>query len=65
MKAIFVQMNNAHKTLCENIETKACEKEVLRLARPREKKTRVLGNVRCIIGEDSMVLVDGAKIKGR
>ena len=47
------------------METKECEKEVFKLARVREKKTRDPGNVRCITSEDGKVLVEETKIRER
>jgi len=47
------------------LETKECKKDVLRLARARQKKARDLGIVRYIKGEDDQVLVVKTKIKER
>jgi len=46
-------------------EAKEGEKEVFKLARAGEKRTRDLGNVRCIKYEDDKVLVEEANIKER
>ena len=45
--------------------TKEGEKEVFKLARARERKTRDLGVVRCIKDEDGKVLYEDVEIKGR
>jgi len=49
------------------LETKEGKEEVFKLARAREreKKTRDLGNVRCVKGEDGKVLVEETKIRER
>jgi len=45
--------------------TKEGEKEVIKLARPREKKTWDLGNVTCIKGEDGDILLEETRIRER
>jgi len=57
--------NNAYERLYQKLETKEGEKDAFKLARAREKKTRDLGNVRCIKGEDGKVLVEETKIRER
>jgi len=51
--------------LYQKLETREGEKDVFKLARIWEKKTRDLGNIRCIRDEDSKVLVEESKIRGR
>ena len=53
------------KKLCEKLEIKEGEKEVLKLGKANERRTGDLGNVRCIKDKDSTILVDEAKIKGK
>ena len=57
-KAVTIAKNNAYDRLYQKLETKEGEKDVFKLARAREKKSRDLGNVRYIKGEDSKVLVE-------
>ena len=71
-KAITIAKNNVFERLYEKMETKEGEKDVFKLARPKEKiarpkekKTRDLRNVRCVKGEDGKVLVDETKIRRR
>ena len=47
------------------METKEGEKVVFKLAKARENKTRDLGCVRCIKGENGKVLVEETEIKER
>ena len=47
------------------METNEGEKDVFKLARVRKKKTRNLGCVRCIKGEDGKVLVEEIEIRQR
>jgi len=47
------------------LETKEGEKDVFNLARTMEKKTRDLGSIRCIKGDDGKVLVRKANIRER
>jgi len=64
-KAIALAKSNAYKRLYQKLETKEEEKDVFKLARARKKKTRDLGCVRCIKGEDGKVLVEEAEIRER
>jgi len=47
------------------LETKEGEKDIFKLARVREKKTRNLGSVRCVKSEDGNVLTEYTKIRER
>jgi len=50
-KAITIAKNNIYERSYQRLEIKEGEKDVFKLSRPREKGTRVLGHVRCIIGD--------------
>ena len=56
-KAVTLARNKAYEKLYKKLETKESEKDEFGLARAWEKKTRDLGNVRCIKGEHGQVLV--------
>ena len=64
-KAMAVAKNLAFDRLYHRLETKEGEKEVFKLARARERKTRNLGVVRCIKHENGKVLSEDAEIKER
>ena len=64
-EAIAIAKNNAFERLYQKLETKEGEKDVFKLARAREKKTRDLGNVRYVKGEDGKVLVEETNIRER
>jgi len=64
-KAITIGKNNAYKRLYQRLDTKDSEKDVFKLAKVREKKTRDLENVRCTKGKDDQVLVEETKIRER
>lgn len=63
--AIAVAKNRAYDKLYRKLETKEGEKEVFKLARARERRTRNLGVVRCIKDENDKVLYEDAEIKER
>ena len=63
--AVTIAKNNAYESLYLKLETMKGEKDVFKLVRAREKKTRDLGNIRCIKGEDGKVLVKDTKIRER
>jgi len=62
-KAVTIAKNNAYEMLYHKLETKEGEKDMFKLARASEKKTRDLGCVRCIKGEDGKVLVEETEIR--
>jgi len=64
-KAVTIAKNTAYERLYHKLETRESEKDVLKLARAREKKTRDLGGIRCIKGEDGRILVQETKIRER
>jgi len=53
----------AYDRLYQKLNTKEGEKEVFNLTRARKRKTRDLGVVRCIKGENGKVLSEDAVIK--
>ena len=64
-KAAAIAKNDAYERLYQKLETKEGGKGVFKLAKARENKTRDLGCIRCIKGEDDKVLVDKTEIKER
>jgi len=56
-KAVAVAKSMAYNRLHQKLETKEGEKELFKLARARERRTRDLGIVRCIKDENSKVLL--------
>ena len=54
-----------YKKVYEKLDTKEIEKDIYRLARIRERKTKNLGTVRCVKDEDQKVLVRDEEIKER
>ena len=64
-KAVAVAKNNTYERLYHKLETRKGEKDVFKLTRATKKKTRDLGNIRCIKGEDGKVLVEEIKIRKR
>ena len=64
-KAAAIAKTMAYDKLYQKLETKEGEKEVFKLARVRERRTRDLGVVRCIKDENGKVLSEGAEIKER
>jgi len=64
-KAVAIAKNDAYERLYQKLETKEGEKDVFKLTKAREKKTRDLGCVRCIKGEDGKVLVEETEITER
>jgi len=64
-KAVAIAKNDAYEKLYQKLETKEGEKDVFKLAKAREKRTRDLGGIRCIKGEDGKVLVEETEIKER
>jgi len=62
---VAVAKSQAFDRLYHRLGTKEGEKEVLKLARARERKTRDLGVVRCVKGEEGKVLIEDVEIKER
>jgi len=57
--------NKTYERLYQKLETKEGEKDVFKLARARERKSRDLGCIRCIKGRDGMVLMEETEIRER
>ena len=64
-KAVAVAKSTAYDRLYQKLETKECEKELFKLARARERRTRNLGVLRCIKDENGKILLEDAEIKER
>jgi len=64
-KIVAIAKNDAYERLYRKLESREGEKDVFKLAKAREKKTRDLGCIRCIKGEDGKVLVEETEIKER
>jgi len=64
-RAFAIAKNNAYEWLYQKLETKEGAKEVFKLARVRERRTRDLGCIRCIKGEDGRMLVEETEIRER
>ena len=47
-KAVIRAKNKVYERLYQRLETKDAEKEGFKIGRAKERKTRDLGNVRCI-----------------
>ena len=54
-----------YKEVYEKLDTKEVKKDIYRIARIREKKTRDLYIVRCVKDEDQKVLIRDEEIKER
>ena len=64
-KAVVVAKSMIYDRLYQYLGTKEGEKEVFKLPRARERRTRDLGEVRCIKDENGDVLFRDAEIKDR
>jgi len=64
-KAVVIAKSLAYDRLYQKLETKEGEKEVFKLARGRERKTRDLGFMRCIKVENGKMLSKDTTIKER
>ena len=62
-KAVVIAKSIAYDRLYQKLRTKEGEKEVFRLARDRERRTRDLDVVRCIKNKNGEVLSEDAEIK--
>ncbi|KAL6497691.1 hypothetical protein OROHE_027016 [Orobanche hederae] len=64
-KAVRNARSKVNKELYARLDTKEGEKDIYRLARMREKKTRDIGKVKCVKDTDQKVLVQDKEIKER
>ena len=64
-KAVIIETNKASENIYQSLETEDGEKEAFKLPRARKRRTRDLGDGRCIKDEDGKVIVEETKIKGR
>jgi len=65
MKTVTVAKSIAYDRLYQKLENKEGEKEVFKLVRDRERRTRDLRVVRCIKDENNKALSKDAEIKER
>ena len=65
MKAVAVAKSIAYDRLYHRLDTKKGEKEVFKLARARDRRTRDLGVVRSIKDKNGKVLSEDAEINER
>ncbi|KAL6494927.1 hypothetical protein OROGR_030846 [Orobanche gracilis] len=64
-KAVRNARSEVNKELYARLDTKEGEKDIYKLARMREKKTRDIGKVKCVKDNDQKVLVQDKEIKER
>ena len=64
-KAVAIAKSRAFDRLYHRLGTKEVEKEVFKLARAGERKTRDLGVARCIKDEEGKVLTENDEIRER
>ena len=64
-KVVNIDKNNAFRRLYQKLETKEGEKDVFRLAKATEKKTKDLRIIRCIKGDDRKALIEETIIRER
>ena len=64
-KAVSEAKTNAYNGLYQSLDTKVGERNIYRLAKSRERKTRDLDQVRCIKDEEEEMLVTEQDIKER
>ena len=64
-RAVSENKYKAYENFYKKLESKEGEKDIYKLAKVRERKSRDLGNIRCIKSEDQRVLVTNGKIKER
>jgi hypothetical protein len=60
-----VAKGNDYKDLCRRLSTKEGEKDIYRMARVRERKTRDFNQIKCIKDETKHLLVKEDEIKHR
>ncbi|KAL6532562.1 hypothetical protein OROHE_013984 [Orobanche hederae] len=64
-KAVRNARSKVNKELYARLDTKEGEKDIYKLARMREKKTRDIGKVKCVKDTDQKILVQDKEIKER
>jgi len=64
-KAVAVAKSMTYDKLYQKLGTKKGEKEVFKLPRARERRTRDLGEARCTKDENSNVLFSDAELKDK
>ena len=64
-KAIQNARVKVYKEMYKKLDTKEAEKDIYRIARIRERKTRDLCTIRCVKDEDQKVLVQDEKNQGK
>ena len=64
-KAVAIAKSQTFDRMYHRLETKEGEKDVFKLARARERKTRDLGVVRCIKDKEGKVLTENDEIRER
>ncbi|KAK9724967.1 hypothetical protein RND81_05G111900 [Saponaria officinalis] len=64
-KAVRDAMTKVNQKMYTKLDTKEGEKDIYKLARIRDRKTRDIGRVRCVKDMDNKVLVQDNEIKGR
>ena len=62
-KAVQNARAKVYREVYEKLDTKEVEKDIYRIARIRDRKTRDLCTVRCVKDEDQKVLVQDEQIK--
>ena len=64
-KVVVVAKNNAYERLYQRLDSKEGEKEVFKLIRARQSRTRDLSSIRRIKDEDGKVLIEYNKLHER
>ena len=64
-RALQNERVKVYKEVCERLDTKEVKKDIYKITRIRERKTRDLFIVRCVKDEDQNVLVRDEEIKER
>jgi len=64
-RAVSGARGRAYEDLYQKLSTKEGEKNIYKIAKLRERKTRDLNQVKCIKDEDDRILVKDAEIKSR
>ena len=62
-KAMAIAKANAYERLYQRLEFEEGEKEVFKLVRTRERRTRYLSSVRCMKNRDGKVLIEDTKVQ--